>query len=169
MMVKERERETMALPRASRQSEIIARENKIKKYFKMFRTMDTDSVGQISMATAKTDFLSEAVVKIIWPLLIELGTFEDGLGGIDCQEFVNAMLRLDNTLTPGDRATLLNWDKPPVADPTAAACTFKPRINPKKTKLSSYLKPLPLERKKALDNITTVYMTPKNTINRSWL
>jgi hypothetical protein len=153
----------MALPRASKQSESILQRNKVKKYVKLFRAMDEHCMGQISMATARINFLPESIIKIIWPLLLELGSFEDGLGGIDCYEFVQALIRLDSCLTPGDRSLLLNWDKPPVPDPVGAACTFKPRINKVKTKLSNYLKPLPLERKSGLATLATVFMTPKRS------
>jgi hypothetical protein len=57
------------------------------------------------------------IVKIIEPILEELGSLENGLGCIDRDEFLDAMSRLYAILNSKEKEDLFSYDKPPLPDP----------------------------------------------------
>lgn len=91
--------------------------------------MDGDDDKKISQREISIDRVASDVLKTIQPLLEELNTLEDGTGFIDKEEFVDAMLRLYQTLNSKEKDYLLNFDKPPAVDPYKIACTFKPHLS----------------------------------------
>ena len=59
------------------------------------------------------------IVKIIQPILEELGSLENGLGYIDRDEFVDAMFRLYQVLNSKEKEDLLSFGRPAIPDPYA--------------------------------------------------
>jgi hypothetical protein len=91
--------------------------------------LDGDHDKKISLREITIDRVPSDVLKIIEPLIEELNTLESGTGFIDKEEFVDAMLRLYQTLNSKEKDDLLNFDKPPAIDPYQKVCTFKPHIS----------------------------------------
>lgn len=80
---------------------------------KLFRFLDNDCDDQISANAICTTILPRGILKILQPFLDELFNLEGGIGCVDREEFVEAMIRLYQTLSITERDLLINFDKRP--------------------------------------------------------
>ena len=136
---------------------------------KLFRFLDSDCDDQISANAICTSILPRGILKILQPFLDELLNLEGGIGCVDREEFVEAMIRLYQTLSITERDLLINFDKRPKEDPYAKDCTFKPKLNRttcNKNHLKSFLKPL---QSINTSTITTSFNESQPIAQRNWM
>ena len=82
----------------------------VNKLSEIFLILDGDKDGYISLKAINIEVLSKEAGKILIPIFQELEMLDGGIGKIDQAEFIEASLRLYQTLPISDRSTLLNFN-----------------------------------------------------------
>lgn len=118
--------------KANATSEKIVQQAKTTKLQEIFNKLDSDGDGLISTAKIDTTPLDSQLSLIFRPLLNELEALSEPL---NCEEFVDASLRLYDTLNQSEKnvvmkfgkKTVVNDQQPPL--PPSKKFSFKPAIN----------------------------------------
>lgn len=117
--------------RANATSDKIVQQAKVAKLQEIFNKLDSDGDGLISTPKIDTKPLDGQLSVIFRPLLNELEALSEPL---NCEEFVDASLRLYDTLNQSEKNALMKFGKKVAPDqqpplPPSNKFSFKPVIN----------------------------------------
>jgi len=111
---------------SKQKSQQLLLKRKIERFQEVFSQLRPDDQGYISVHRIVVEDIDKPTLRVIAPVLEELESFDQTL---NFPEFVDAMEELLKTLTPGEKASFLDYRKKP---DTPEAQSFTPTILPYK-------------------------------------